>query len=63
MDKELYQAQFILNALKDGWTVRMNSKGEYEFIKDKSSFTGATLEEVMKDGYSKQFLLNYTKNN
>lgn len=48
------KAKFVLNALKDGWTVKMNNNGELEFTKEK--------EDVMKEvNYSAQFLEKYGK--
>lgn len=53
-DVELCQAQFIMNALRDGWTVKMNDKGELEFYKEKS-------EHMVDKGYSREFLRQYGK--
>jgi hypothetical protein len=53
-DIALCQAQFILNALKDGWTVKMNDKKELEFFKE-------TSEYMKQDNYSQIFLEKYGK--
>ena len=51
---DICQAKFILNALKDGWTVAMNNIGELEFTKEK--------EDHMKEmNYSAKFLNKYGK--
>ncbi len=52
---EYYQAKFVLNAIKDGWTVSMNSKGDLEFVKDKNTLS----VDVNKNDYSKKFLETY----
>lgn len=49
---EICQAKFILNALKDGWSVKMNKNKELEFTKDRESH----MNEV---NYSKKFLEKY----
>ena len=49
---DLCQAQFILNALKDGWTVKMKSDGELEFAKEKE-------DHMAEMDYSKKFLEKY----
>jgi len=46
------QANFILNALKDGWTVKMKSSGELEFTKDKE-------DDMVAVDYSTKFLEKY----
>ena len=54
MDAELdiCRAKFILNAIKDGWSVSMNQQGELEFTKAK--------EDIMhRKDYSKLFLQKY----
>ncbi len=53
---ECKQAKMILKALKDGWTVRMNDKDEFEFTKDKRHMTHIEKSEVTADGYSDKFL-------
>lgn len=52
MDMELCQAKFILNALKDGWTVKMKSNGELEFTKEREG-------HMAEMDYSKKFLKKY----
>ena len=57
MDQEitdLCKAKFILNALRDGWTVKMNSQNELEFTKEKSA-------DMEKSNYSQIFLDKYGK--
>ena len=54
-EKELCQAKFIINALKDGWTVNMNEKRELVFTKKRREL------EMEKDNYSKAFLEKYGK--
>ena len=49
---EMCQARFILNALKDGWSVKMNKKGELEFTKEKE-------DDMKEHDYSKKFLEKY----
>lgn len=49
---ELCQAKFILNALKDGWTVKMKTHGELEFTKDRES-------HMTELDYSRKFLEKY----
>jgi hypothetical protein len=49
---EICQAQFILNALKDGWTVKMKGNGELEFTREKETHMTAT-------DYSGKFLKKY----
>ena len=49
---ELCQARLILNALKDGWTVKMNSNSELEFTKEKK-------DHMKEHDYSKKFLEKY----
>lgn len=49
---ELCQAQFILNAIKDGWTVKMLKNGELEFTKDKE-------DHMTEINYSRKFLEKY----
>ena len=53
-DLELYQAKMILNALKDGWTVKMVSDGTVEFTKEKES-------HMEEENYSHTFLDMYGK--
>lgn len=50
---ELCRSKFIMNALKDGWSVRMNSAGELEFTKDKDDI-------MTRKDYSKLFLKKYS---
>lgn len=49
---ELCQAKFILNALKDGWTVHMKADGELEFAKEREN-------HMAELDYSKKFLEKY----
>ena len=49
---ELCQAKFILKALKDGWTVKMQANGELEFTKSKE-------DDMVAMDYSKKFLEKY----
>ena len=49
---EYYQAIFVLNAIKDGWTVSMNVKGDLEFVKESSV-------DVNNNDYSKKFIETY----
>ena len=49
---EYYQAIFVLNAIKDGWTVSMNIKGDLEFVK-------ASSVDVNNNDYSKKFIETY----
>jgi hypothetical protein len=49
---EMCQTRFILNALKDGWSVKMNNKGELEFTKEKE-------DDMKENNYSKKFLEKY----
>lgn len=49
---EMCQAQFVLNALKDGWTVKMKNSGELEFTKEKE-------DHMSEMNYSKKFLEKY----
>ena len=51
---ELCQAKFIINALKDGWTVKMSKTGELEFTKEKE-------DHMHEHDYSKKFLQKYGK--
>jgi hypothetical protein len=53
-DIALCQAQFILNALKDGWTVKMNEKKELKFFKERT-------ETMKQNNYSQIFLEKYGK--
>lgn len=49
-------SKFIMEALKDGWTVSMNTHGEFEFIKDKHKMSELEKQEAFKTGYSQKFL-------
>jgi hypothetical protein len=51
---ELCKAKFILNALRDGWAVKMNEKNELEFTKEKS-------DDMKKNNFSQIFLDKYGK--
>lgn len=51
-DVELCQAKFIMNALKDGWTVHMKKDGELEFTKEREN-------SMSEKNYSHKFLKKY----
>ena len=51
------KTEFIINALKDGWSVRMNNDSELVFTKDKDSIS----PDMEKNTYSKKFLDKYGK--
>lgn len=51
-----YQSKMIINALKAGWTVSMNSKQELEFTKNKHTMSKQELDEAGKHGFSSKFL-------
>ena len=55
---EHYQYKFIMNALRDGWTVSMqeDNKG-FEFTKKRTN--GPDEKEYEKPGYSTDFLRKY----
>lgn len=57
MDQDIIsvcKARFILNALRDGWSVKMNDTGALEFTKEKT-------DDMVKNNYSQQFLDKYGK--
>jgi hypothetical protein len=55
-DCEKYQARFIMNALKDGWTVAM-IKDHFKFTKKRKD--GPEDSEYEKEGYSLDFVKKY----
>lgn len=58
---EIYQAGFILKAVRDGWTVSLNSEGEFVFVRGKDTLAKTELSEINKTGYSQQFISKYMK--
>jgi len=57
-DVEYCQAKFIINALRDGWTVKMDKDGSLVFVRDRDTAGGA----LAKD-YTQKFLEKYGKIN
>ena len=53
---EHYQYKFIMNALRDGWTVSMLDNN-FEFTKKRTN--GPDEKEYEKPGYSTDFLRKY----
>ena len=53
---EHYQYKFIMNALRDGWTVSMLNDS-FEFTKKRTN--GVDEKEYEKPGYSSEFLKKY----
>ena len=56
---EHYQANFILKAIRDGWTVSMNTAGEFVFTRSKDTLAKTDLAEISKSGYGSQFINKY----
>jgi hypothetical protein len=54
--KEMYQYKFIMNALKDGWSVSMKNES-FEFTKKKTYEPDD--KEYEKSGYSTDFIKKY----
>lgn len=62
MDKMDISSKFIMEALKQGWSVSMNKLGELEFVKNHHSMSKQELKDVLMEGYSKKFLHELSKN-
>lgn len=54
---EHYQYKFIMNALRDGWTVSMLNNEGFEFTKKRTH--GPDEKEYEHPGYSAEFIKRY----
>jgi len=54
-------SKFVMEALKQGWTVSMNNKGELEFIKNHHLMSKKERLQASEKGYSKKFLKDLSK--
>lgn len=53
-------AQFVMAALREGWTVSMNKDGELEFTKNRHRMTREERRAAAQHGYSQKFLQSIT---
>jgi hypothetical protein len=61
MDSEI-PSKFVMEALKQGWTVSMNAEGELEFIKNRHKMSKKERNAAQADGYSHKFLQDLSRN-
>lgn len=62
MDRCEIPSKFVMEALKQGWTVSMNNKGELEFVKNRHMMSEQERKLAQTHGYSQKFLQDLSRN-
>lgn len=62
MDTTEIPSKFVMEALRQGWTVSMNEAGELEFVKNHHKMSKQERKAAQADGYSQKFLQDLSKN-